>query len=99
MTEYNSVEDEIKGYERYKTVNTIIASLYGLATPVLAFTGISNFSEDGNHLKGAVCTLAALYTAFRAFKGVKRQKEINETLAELHEEKKMLLEEKVNQGE
>lgn len=96
MTEYNSVEDEIKAYEKYKTVNTIIASLYGLATPVLAFTGISNlFSEDGNQAKGIVCTLAALYTAYRAVKGVKRKRAIDNTLTELHEEKRMSLEKKV----
>ncbi|MDD4877906.1 MAG: hypothetical protein PHO02_02625 [Candidatus Nanoarchaeia archaeon] len=95
MKEYDLLETEIKAYEKYKTVNTILSSLYGLATPVLAFTGITNFSEDGNQAKAIVCTLAALYTAYRAVKGVKRQKGIKNTLAELHEEKRMSLEKKL----
>lgn len=96
MAEYDSLEDEIKAYKRHRIANSIFTPLYAIVTPFIAIASANNLSsEDGDSTKGIICAMIALYTAYRAFRGVKKQRALNKTIAELQEEKKMSLEEKV----
>ncbi|MFH1066015.1 MAG: hypothetical protein V1734_05915 [Nanoarchaeota archaeon] len=97
MAEYVHLEDEIKAYKRYRIGNYIMAPVSAVCASVFTLIGVNNFSE-GKNMWSAFSTAAALYMGYKTWEFLKANKYLNKRIAELHEEKRMSLEKKLEQG-